>query len=295
MKQLILILTISLLTCNLVFSQEQPVYYEVGKTSENIEAISKSVKSALENKDFKVIGEYHPGNDENLYVICYTRPDLEKIALSFSDRGALAAALKVGLKKEGDVIKISMLNPTYLFYGYFVEGIDKHEAKLLDIANEAKNAMRAVGTEYKPFGGELSKEKLQKYHYKMMMPYFKDAEKLNDFETFEEGLKTIQNNLETGKANTKKVYELVYSDKKVAVFGVGLLNPDDGESKFLPVIGDDHVAAMPYEIILQGNEASILPGRFRIALHWPDLTMGTFMKIMSTPGDIKNTLQQLTE
>ena len=52
---------------------------------------------------------------------------------------------------------------------------------------------------------------------------------------------------------------------------------------------------MPYEIILQGKTASILHGRYRIALHWPELTMGTFMKIMSTPGDIKNTMQGLTE
>ena len=28
-------------------------------------------------------------------------------------------------------------------------------------------------------------------------------------------------------------------------------------------------------------------------LHWPELTMGTFMKIMSTPGDIEDTLEEL--
>ena len=74
-----------------------------------------------------------------------------------------------------------------------------------------------------------------------------------------------------------------------------LENTETGEDKFLPIIGDDHIAAMPYEIILQGNTASILPGRYRIALHWPDLTMGTFMKIMSTPKDIAETLSGLTK
>ena len=70
------------------------------------------------------------------------------------------------------------------------------------------------------------------------MPYFEDAEELNEFASFEEGLKVIQKNLAAGKGKTKKVYELIYSDKKVAVFGVGLLNSEDGEPKFLPIIGE---------------------------------------------------------
>ena len=295
MKRLILTLSIVLLAQLVIFSQNQPVYFQVGTSSESMESVAGTVRSALENSGFRIIGEYNPANSDSLYAICYTRKDLEEIALSFAERGALASALKIGLKKNDDYLKISMINPMYLFYGYFIDGIDKKESALLKISEDAKSALKDVGSEFKPFGGELSKEKLQKYHYKVMMPYFKDAEELNEFDSFEEGLKVIRGNLEKGKGNTKNVYELVYADKKVAVFGVGLLNVEDGESQFLPIIGEDHIAAMPYEIILQGNEATILPGRFRIALHWPELTMGTFMKIMSTPGDIKNTLQGLTE
>ena len=295
MKRLILFFTIVFIAQTSIFAQEHTAYYLVGTSAERMESVAASVKSALENSDFNVIGEYSPANSDSLYVICYTRPDIEKIALSFSDRGALACALKVGLKLEGESVKISMVNPMYLFYGYFVEGIEKHETALQAISNDAKNAMKQVGADFTPFGGKLEQEKLQNYHYKMMMPYFKDAEKLNEFDSFEEGLKTIRNNLANEKGFTKKVYELVYADKKTAVFGVGLYSTDDGESKFLPIIGDDHVAAMPYEIILQGTEATILPGRYRIAIHWPELTMGTFMKIMSTPGDIQSTLEGLTK
>jgi hypothetical protein len=39
----------------------------------------------------------------------------------------------------------------------------------------------------------------------------------------------------------------------------------------------------------------MLHGRFRIALHWPELTMGTFMKIMSTPGNIEEFMEGITE
>jgi len=64
---------------------------------------------------------------------------------------------------------------------------------------------------------------------------------------------------------------------------------------FLPIIGEENIAAMPYEIILQGKEASMLHGKYRFALHWPELSMGKFMKIMSTPGDVKTFMEELTK
>ena len=294
MKQLFLLLSIVTLFQISLFAQ-QPAYYLVTTSSESIEDAMSTVKTTLQNAGFNVIGNYNPAGSENLGVVCYTCPGLEKIALDFADRGALAATLKIGFKKDDSGVKISMLNPTYLFYAYFIEGVDRHEKELLAISEKAKTAMKNVGTDFTPFGGELTKKELQKYHYKMMMPYFEDAEELNEFVSFEAGLKIIQNNLKIGKGNTKKVYELIYTDKKVAVFGVALLNAEDGEPKFLPIVGDDNVAAMPYEIILQGKTVSILPGKFRLAVSWPELTMGTFMKIMSTPGDIEDTLEGLTE
>ena len=126
-----------------------------------------------------------------------------------------------------------------------------------------------------------------------MMPYFSDPITLNEFSSFEEGLQIIENNLKNKKGQTVEVYKIIYKEAHVAVFGIGLLNKEDGEASFLPKIGEAHVAALPYEIILQGNKATMLHGKYRIALHWPELTMGTFMRIMSTPGDIEETLEEL--
>jgi hypothetical protein len=126
-----------------------------------------------------------------------------------------------------------------------------------------------------------------------MMPYFTDPVTLGEFKSFQEGLKTIESNLRRKKGNTVEVYRLVFPGQEVAVFGVGLRSREDGEPYFLPKIGVEHAAALPYEIILQNNTATMLHGKYRIALHWPDLTMGTFMKIMSTPGDIEDTLEGL--
>jgi hypothetical protein len=39
----------------------------------------------------------------------------------------------------------------------------------------------------------------------------------------------------------------------------------------------------------------MLHGKYRFAIHWPELTMSQFMKISSTPGDVEDMLEALTE
>ena len=56
-----------------------------------------------------------------------------------------------------------------------------------------------------------------------------------------------------------------------------------------------HTAFLPYEVLVVGKKVHMLHGRYRIALSFPDLTMGTFSKIMSTPGDIEELLEQLVK
>jgi hypothetical protein len=294
-----LLITFLLLSAIFVNAEDDEVkyapYYKVASIPGSIDENRESVVNALELHGFEVIGEYNPGKKDYLYVICYTRTDLKDITLNFEDRGALASVLKVGFFQDGDDVEISMLNPMYLFYAYLLEGIDEYEERLMAIANDSKDAMATLNGEMISFGGMQSKNELQKYHYKIMMPYFTDPEELKEFSTFMEGISILRKNLDAGKGNTVKVYELVYEEREIAVFGVGLLDPEKGESHFLPKIGEKHIAALPYEIIIQGNTASMLHGKYRFALHWPELTMGTFMKIMGTPGDVEDTMELLTE
>ena len=73
------------------------------------------------------------------------------------------------------------------------------------------------------------------------------------------------------------------------------LDGERGESRFLPIIDISnpmHTAFLPYELLVVDNEVHMLHGRFRIALSFPDLTMGTFMKIVATPKDIKRILEE---
>ncbi len=207
----------------------------------------------------------------------------------------LAAAMKVGFQLDEGKVTVSIVNPEYLFYAYFQEKMNEpsFNEEALKISLKVKSFMGEDSLQ-EPFGGDLKVEKLVKYRYMAGMPNFSKAVSLAEFESFDEGLAAIRNGLSRG-GSTQKVYEIVSANKEIAVFGIGLMDEEQGEAHFLPIIGESHVAAMPYELILQGNEATMLHGRFRFALHWPELTMKTFTKIMSSPGDVEDAMKSLFE
>lgn len=297
MKKLILntlILTVLFISTSLS-AQELSPYMLVGDSPNTLDATEQKVIDALKAADFEILGTYHAENNQTLKVIVYSRKDLQNITLKVKDRGALAAALKVGLKADGPETTISYLNPEYLFQAYLRGSFDSHSKGLEKIALDVKTALSPLGNKNTGFGGAMTAEDLREYHYKIMMPYFTDPVELKEFSSFEEGVKTIENNLKSKKGATELVYSLKFSDAKVAVFGIAFLDEEKGEKQFLPIIGEDHLAAMPYEIIIEGKTATMLHGRYRLALHWPELTMGTFMKIRSTPGDYKDAFEALCE
>ena len=274
-------------------SQEISPYIKIGENTHNLSEMSTTIKNLLKSNNFEILGEYSPANNPNLGVIAFTRNDIKNTVVRIKDRGALAAVFKIGLVKNGNTLTMSYTNPEYILRAYTRDDYSKYESKFDRFSKDLKNALSEVGKDFTPFGGSVEKDKLKKYHYKIMMPYFTDPIELREFNSFKEGLATIEKNLKAKKSNTVLVYKLVYPSQEVAVIGIGLEDKEEGESHFLPKIGEEHAAAMPYEIILQGNEATMLHGKYRIALHWPDLTMGTFMQIMSTPGDIEDALEEL--
>ncbi len=274
-------------------AQEIAPYVKIGESSESMQQTSKKITEALNNNGFTILGNYNPAGKSTLKVIAFTQNELKNTVIKVKDRGALAAVFKVGLVSSNGKITMSYTNPDYILRAYLGDNYKTYKTSFEKFSNDLKSAFSKVGNDFSTFGGTVDADELGEYHYKIMMPYFSDPIELNEFSSFEEGVKIIEKNLNAKKGNTKLVYKLVYSSKKVAVFGIGLENSEEGEPNFLPIIGEAHAAALPYEIILQGKEATMLHGKYRIALHWPELSMGTFMKIMSTPGDIEDTLEAL--
>lgn len=296
MKKLWFILLVSFLGFSVVKTQAQDLapYIKIGDLSANINSVSAQVKQALKGGGFEILGAYNPEENPNLMVIAFTRNDLKNTVVKVSDRGALAAILKVGLVKKGKTVTVSYVNPMYIFNAYLRKETPKYLNTLKKIANDIKLTFASIGNDFTGFGGGIPAKKLWKYHYKIMMPYFSDPAELKTFSSFNEGLNTMESNLKDKTLQLKQVYKLVFPDKKIAVFGIALLNKEEGEAYFLPKIGEENIAAMPYEVILQNNTLSMLKGKYRLALSWPELSMGTFMKIMSTPGDIKDMLKRLS-
>ncbi len=276
-----------------VSAQEIQPFFEIGQFNKTIPRLSAEVDSLLSQAGYTVIGRYHPANQDTLLVVCFTSNHLKQLSLQFPDRGALGAVLRAGFIRTQGKTTLSILNPAYQFIAYWGQQLNGEE-ELLKKASEKVVSLFSTLGQPTPFGGKVARDRLGHYHYKMMMPYFDDPDELAEFDSFEEGLQTISANLSAGKGHTRKVYQLVFPEKKVAVFGVAMLDPETGEADYLPVIGVSHLAALPYEIILQGNKATALAGKYRIALFWPELGMGTFMKIIKTPGNIEDTLEKLT-
>ncbi len=273
-----------------VAQAELSPYFKVAEIKGTMKDVGKQVMEAITESGWDVIGEYHPAQKDDLAVICFTNNNLKNLSLQFKDRGALASVMRAGLMRHGDTVTISILNPEYVFLAYWGEQLNGQDQQIKEMSERIKNIFKPMGN-LTPFGGFEEAEDLPHYHYMMMMPYFDDPVELNEFSSFEEGLKTIHKNLKAGVGHTVRVFEQTFDGKEIAVFGVGLWDKEDGEAYFLPVVGESHIANLPYEIILQGKEATMLHGKYRIALYWPELKMGTFMKISGTPGDIKDMME----
>jgi hypothetical protein len=293
-KYVLLITTLFFITVFGIKAQSIQPFYRVATFDQSLSAVQDQVSPLLTQAGFTILGTYHPGNKENILVVAFTSKSLQDLSLQFSDRGALASVLKASIIEQGGKSTLSILNPEYMFLAYWGKQLDGQENELTKLSEQVKSLFSSLGN-LVAFGGEMDKDDLPGYHYKIMMPYFDDPDELAEFDSFEDGLRVIRANLAAKKGNTLKVYEEVFAGKKIAVFGVGLMDNEIGEAHFLPIIGESHVAAMPYQIILQGKQATALPGKYRLALYWPELSMGTFMKIMRTPGDIENTLEGICE
>jgi hypothetical protein len=96
-------------------------YIKIGESSESIEQVSEQVISTLKENSFTVLGTYNPSSKNSLKVIAFTRTDLKNTVIKVSDRGALAAAFKVGLVQKDGKITISYTNPDYFLRAYLLD------------------------------------------------------------------------------------------------------------------------------------------------------------------------------
>jgi hypothetical protein len=279
-------------------AQNLKPYVEGFETMESVTSIQEKIVKILESNGLKVVGQYQPANDKNRAAIIFTSLEIENAIKKVGGLTGFAATLRIGITSENGKTVVSYTNPFYWGNAYFrtdFESVSNNYSALNEqIIKTMKSAGEFIG---KPFGSKngLSEKSLRKYHYMMAMPYFDDVIELAHFDSYDAAIAKIDANFRKGIADVKQVSKVVIPGKKIALYNVALLG-EKGESKFLPVIDiaqPKHTASLPYEILVTDNRVVMLHGRYRIALSFPDLTMGTFVKIMSTPGDIENQLKQI--
>jgi len=250
----------------------------------DVKSVMAAVEKKLQAEGFEIVGHHTPkGLPSHGSLIVTDKGILDAIKAS-GGATIVGAGIRVGVKADGTV---SYMNPDYWYRAYFRKQFGNAEGAVKAVQGKLAKALGAG----KGFGGDVDAGDLPSYRYMFGMEKF-DADKneLKTHASFEAAIKAIQDNLAKGVDHTAKVYEIVMADKKLAVFGVALNDPQNGESSWVSKTGADHIAAMPYEIYVVGNKTGALYGRYRIALAWPSLGMGTFMTIAGAPDAIQETM-----
>lgn len=300
MKKSLFILFLSLVGMITIQAQNLKPYTIGAETTGSVSSVTNKAKAALESKGFEILGVYTPANDDNRRVIVITSQRLKDAVKKVGGLTGFAAALRVAVTKEGSKTIISYTTPEYWGNAYFQKKYSQVSNNFVAISGILRVTFLSLGSNGgTQFGAKsgLSPSKLRKYHYMMGMPYFQDNHKLKSFGSYSEAVSKIDANLSKGVTNLKKVYAVEIPGKNIKLYGIAL-SGSKGEGTFLPVIDNGsrkHTAFLPYEILVSGSNVYMLHGRYRIALAFPDLSMGTFTKIMSTPKDIKNMLVKVVE
>ncbi|MEI6087044.1 MAG: hypothetical protein WCR66_05620 [Bacteroidota bacterium] len=296
----IFILSIFILTFQLLKAQNLSPYTIGYETNESVINTKAKLINQLELNNIKVVGNYQPANDPNRAVIVFSSKELETSVKTIGGLTGFATALRIGITNENGKTIVSYTNPLYWGNAYFKNSFDKVADNYRVLIEHLEKAMKASGNfSGTAFGSKhgLSIKDLRKYHYMMTMPYFEDVVELGIFDNHNAAIDKLDANLKKGIEGISLVYKISIPGTEMSLYGIAI-SGGKGESKFMPIIDigeHKHTAFLPYEVLIIDNKVLMLHGRYRIAISFPDLTMGTFTKIMSTPGNIETALKGLTK
>ena len=271
-------------------------YLLLDETRGNSRVNLTELKEGLEEEGFVVLGSYEPAEDSRRKVLSFTHPKLLKVVSGLRETAGYFSVWRMALTEAETGTEISLQNPEYWGNAYLQDEYTVAESTVKELISRLLDAFGS-GSSNIAFGSsqEFSAGDLREYHYMFSMPYFEDQVELGEFESHNQALETIETNLRNSE-NCIKVFRQTVKSQETVLYGIGLKGAT-GEGHFLPIIDiaeHKHTAFLPYELLVNGKKVYMLHGRFRIAVSFPDLTMMTFGKIMSTPGDIEALMATLT-
>ena len=113
------------------------------------------------------------------------------------------------------------------------------------------------------------------------MPYYQDSIVIGEGET-----EALLQKAQTYKKGSQHLFTIKIAEGKYLVG----YNLGKRTAKFPEKIGIENAGLLPYTILIENNEARILAPKFYLAVSYPQLTMGQFMKIATVPGAIEKDL-----
>lgn len=254
-------------------------------TGGSAQAAATAVEGKLKKGGFKVVGKYFPKGLAGYGVVVATDDAMLDAVGSVGDEAILGATIRVGVKADGS---IAYTNPDYWYRAYFRKSFAKKEEAVKALQTRLQEALGAG----KGQGGEETAASLSNYRYMVGMERLDSSKNnLNEYGSFAEALKGVRENLAKSVGKTTKVYEVVLTDRKLAVFGVAMNDGDNSDGEWIKRIDmQNNVAGLPYEIYIVDKQVGAPHGRYRIALAFPDVGMGQFMRISSLPNVIMETM-----
>ena len=140
----------------------------------------------------------------------------------------------------------------------------------------------------------------------MNMPHFDDPSELSSFESHEAAIAAVEKGLAVAGDSLTQVYRIDIPGKDQTVFGVGMKATSDAEEEvdidathqmaIVDFEGYSKASYFPYEVLVNGNDVEALHMRFRMAVHFPDLSMmgeHGFTKLMAAPGATEDALEDM--
>jgi uncharacterized protein (DUF302 family) len=241
-------------------------------------------REALVQAGFAIAGEYPVSATAQVIVV--TSGALQAAAAKTPD-GDYGAALRVSVTEAGGTVQVAYTNPAWVANIFRLAAEPEGVAAALE---------RALGRR-EEFGSKagFTAKALRSYHYMMFMPYFNEQVVLGTFPSHEQAVAKLEAGLAAAK-DARKIYRIDLPGTEQSLFGVAILAGEGADEAVLKTTDTGarrHTAHLPYEVLVAGGRVLMLHGKFRIAQSFPDLTMGTFMKISGAPDGIEKVLRAL--
>ena len=254
------------------------------------EDVVSEVKSKLQSAGFELLTDYRPYDGASALVV--SSSDLKALS-NESKLSGFAATLRVGVNQVEDGVQVSYLNPEYLGKAYRIES---------DMGTYTQ-ALAATLGEGEAFGSRkgLTEKKLRKYHYTFGMEYFDDPYVLGVFSSQQEALDAVRTGLANNTVGVSSLYEVTLDRANSALFGVSMVGEgeddkyhDDAYQMSIVDFKEHKSSAyLPYQVLVVDGDVLALHMRFRMAVHFPDLSMmgkHSFMTLMPSPKAIQGAL-----